>query len=106
MSKLFRLSFVLCTLLFGFSAPAMAQAPQVCDESWTVDKAALSQAFSKADAFLAKRGPAVINLKALGATEGQLVIVYSPQDLECARQLYETQLSGSGMITICKRPKC
>jgi len=106
MSKLFRPFFVASALLCGFSAPAMAQAPQVCDESWSVDKDALRQAFSKADAFLAKQGPAVINLKALGATAGQLVIVYSPQDLECARQLYETQLSGSGMITICKRPKC
>ena len=106
MSKLFRTSFVLCALLFSFSAPAMAQVAQVCDESWSVDKDALRQAFSKADAFLAKQGPAVINLKALGATAGQLVIVYSPQDLECARHLYETQLSGSGMITICRRPKC
>jgi hypothetical protein len=103
MSKFFRSSLLLYALVFSTSASAM---DQVCEESWTVDKAALSQAFSKADAFLAKQGPAVINLKALGATAGQLVIVYSPKDLECARRLYEGQLSGSGMITICKRPKC
>jgi hypothetical protein len=103
MSKLFRTSLVLCALFFSSSASAMTPA---CEESWTVDKAALSQAFSRADAYLAKQGPAVINLKALGATSGQLVIVYSPKDLECARRLYEGQLSGSGTITICKRPKC
>ncbi len=41
-----------------------------------------------------------------GGSEGQLVIVYSKKDLNCARQLYEGQLAGSGMIKICKRPQC
>ena len=90
-------------MLAGLCSAAFAQS---CGETWEVDKDALRQAFSDTARFTGGAGPAVINLKALGAKSGQLVVVYSKKDLECLKKLYEGQLSGSGTIKICKRPQC
>ncbi|NJM34165.1 MAG: hypothetical protein HC850_04975 [Rhodomicrobium sp.] len=98
-----RTFLIACAIIAGLSSMASAQS---CDETWEVDKNALRQVFSDMAKFTAPAGPSVINLKSLGATSGQLVIVFSKKDLECAKQLYEGQLAGSGTIKICKRPRC
>lgn len=98
-----RTSLIACAIIAGLSSTATAQS---CDETWEVEKDALRQVFSDMPRYTGGSGPTVINLQALGAKSGQLVIVYSKKDLECAKRLYEGQLAGSGMIKICKRPRC
>jgi hypothetical protein len=75
---------------------------------WEVDKRALSRVFTDINRYLAGPEPVVINLKELGATSGQLVIVFAKRNLQCAQRVYGSQTSGSGSgtIKICKRPQC
>jgi hypothetical protein len=86
---------------------ATAQTRQ-CDEMWEVDKQALSRVFADMNRYLAGSEPVVINLKELGATSGQLVIVFARRNLQCAQQVYGAEVSGatSGTVKICKRPQC
>ncbi len=89
-------------------AGAATAQTQQCDEMWEVDKQALSRVFTDMSRYLAGPEPVVINLKELGATSGQLVIVFAKRNLQCAQQVYGAEVSAaaSGTIEICKRPQC
>jgi hypothetical protein len=91
------------------SPDARAQAQCYDSEKWSVDRQAIEQVFSNVGAYLARPEPILINLKTLGASSGQLVVVFIKKDLQCSKQQYESNKSsfGSGpQIEICKRPKC
>ncbi|MGF1619467.1 MAG: hypothetical protein ACFCUR_02495 [Rhodomicrobiaceae bacterium] len=96
---------VVATIVLAGAATAQ---PQKCDESWEVDKKALSRVFADMSQYLAGPDPVVINLNELGATSGQLVIVFAKKNLQCAERVYGAEVSGaaSGTIEICKRPQC
>jgi hypothetical protein len=96
---------ILFSVLAG--AQAKAQALQCPDgETWDVDKAALRQVISSLPTYLNKQQPVLINLQALGASSGELLITFSHQNLQCIADFYRNQLDGSGTIAICKRPSC
>jgi len=104
--RLFLSGFLILSLaLSGLPGAALAQTEN-CEETWEVDKTALQKVFQDMDRHLRGPEPVVINLKELGATSGQLIIVFAKQNLRCAKQVYEPQLTGSGTIRICKRPEC
>lgn len=102
-----RALFAALVLAIGLAEAASAQTQQ-CDEMWEVDKQALSRVFADMDRYLAGPEPVVINLNELGATSGQLVMVFAKRNLQCAQRVYGAEVSGSGSgtIKICKRPQC
>jgi hypothetical protein len=96
---------ILFSLLAGTAAKA--QGLQCSDgETWDVDKAALRQVISSLPSYLNQRQPVLINLQALGASSGELLITFSHQNLQCIANFYRDKLDGSGTISICKRPSC
>ncbi len=97
---------VMFTAFINFSSAANAQENCPDGETWEVEKKALSKVLENFESYMSKSEPLIINLKALGAKSGQLVVVYSKKYLECTKKRYEDQLSGDGKITVCKRPSC
>jgi hypothetical protein len=96
---------ILFSMLAG--AAAKAQGLQCPDgETWDVDKAALRQVISSLPGYLNQRQPVLINLQALGANSGELLITFSHQNLQCIANFYRNKLDGSGTVSICKRPSC
>jgi hypothetical protein len=96
---------ILFSVLAG--AAVKAQGLQCPDgETWDVDKAALRQVISSLPSYLNKQQPVLINLQALGASSGELLITFSHQNLQCIANFYRDKLDGSGTISICKRPSC
>jgi len=88
-------------------AAAKAQDLQCPDgETWDVDKATLRQVIASLPTYLSQRQPVLINLQALGAKSGELLITFSHQNLQCIANFYRDKLDGSGTIAICKRPNC
>ena len=96
---------ILFSMLAG--AAAKAQGLQCPDgETWDVDKAALRQVVSSLPTYMSKRQPVLINLQALGAKSGELLITFSHTNLQCIADFYRNKLDGSGTVKICKRPSC
>lgn len=78
------------------------------NETWQVDRGAIEQVFNNIETYTGTNQPILINLKTLGASDGQLVVVFIEKDLRCARQQYQNSSSSQsgGLVTICKRPRC
>jgi hypothetical protein len=96
---------ILFSMLAG--AAAKAQDMQCPDgETWDVDKAALRQVISSLPTYMSKRQPVLINLQALGAKSGELLITFSHSNLQCVADFYRNKLDGAGTVKICKRPSC
>lgn len=105
--KLMRLAAV--SILFSMLAGTLAQAQDLAcpdGEKWDVDKAALKQVITALPKYMTQQQPVLINLQALGAKSGELLITFSHQNLQCIADFYRDKLDGSGTIEICKRPSC
>ena len=96
---------ILVSMLAGTTANAQGlQCPD--GETWEVDKAALRQVISSLPKYLSQQQPVLVNLQALGASSGELLITFSHKNLQCVADFYRDKLDGSGTISICKRPSC
>lgn len=96
-------------ILFSMLAGPAAKAQELScpdGEKWEIDKAALRQVISSLPTYLSQRQPVLINLQALGASSGELLITFSHKNLQCVADFYRNKLDGSGTIEICKRPSC
>ncbi|MBX2805269.1 MAG: hypothetical protein KTR19_04785 [Hyphomicrobiales bacterium] len=96
---------MLVSILTGMTVQAQTLA---CPdgENWQVDKAALNKVIAALPTYMSKQQPVLINLQALGATSGELLITFSHRNLQCTADFYRGKLSGSGTVEICKRPGC
>ncbi len=103
-------SLAMASILFSMLAGGAVKAQQTLQcpdgEMWNVDKAALRQVISTLPKYLSQQQPVLVNLQALGAKSGELLITFSHQDLQCIANFYRDKLDGSGTIAICKRPGC
>ncbi len=96
-------------LLFGTSIGAQAQNGRLqCPdgETWEVDKAALKQVVDNLPGYMSQREPVLLNLQALGAKSGELLITFTRRNLQCIADAYRNDLAGDGTVAICKRPNC